>query len=138
MGDRSPKPALITNSVNEPSVQPQAFWPRLAALIAALAIAVGTALLCVYLLDLSDPYIQDVLSRQGDPQRGQAIYAINCAGCHGSEARGNVGPSLQRVSHHKSQAALIRQVIGGKTPPMPKFQPQPQTMADLLSYLEQL
>ncbi|MCY7406042.1 MAG: cytochrome c, partial [Alkalinema sp. CAN_BIN05] len=42
------------------------------------------------------------------------------------------------VSHRKSQAALIEQVISGKTPPMPQFQPNPQEMADLLSYLQSL
>ncbi|MFM6660226.1 MAG: cytochrome c, partial [Microcystis panniformis] len=32
----------------------------------------------------------------------------------------------------------IEQVISGKTPPMPKFQPDTQAMADLLVYLENL
>ncbi len=111
---------------------------RLAAVAVAVALLVGTIFLSLYLIEFSDPYIQDVLSRQGDSDVGQAIYEINCAGCHGRQANGNVGPSLHKVSHHKSEAALIRQVIGGKTPPMPKFQPRPQEMADLLSYLETL
>ncbi|NER30629.1 MAG: cytochrome c, partial [Symploca sp. SIO1C4] len=38
----------------------------------------------------------------------------------------------------KSKISLIHQVTDGKTPPMPKFQPSPQEMADLLSYLEEL
>ncbi len=91
-----------------------------------------------YLHQVSDPYINEVLSRQGDISRGQAIFEINCAGCHGMEADGIVGPSLHHVQQHKSKISLIEQVISGKTPPMPKFQPGPQEMADLLSYLEQL
>lgn len=91
-----------------------------------------------YLHQLSDPYISEVLSRPGDISRGQAIFEINCAGCHGIEADGIVGPSLHHVQKHKSEISLIQQVISGKTPPMPKFQPGPQEMADLLSYLEKL
>ncbi len=129
---------LVTDSVNEQSLQPQALVQRLATLVVALAIMVSLMVLSFYLIELSDPYIQDVLARQGNARQGEAIYAINCAGCHGSQAYGNVGPSLHKVSHHKSQVALIRQVISGKTPPMPKFQPEPQAMADLLSYLDTL
>ena len=33
---------------------------------------------------------------------------------------------------------LIQQVVSGKTPPMPRFQPEPQAMADLLAYLNSL
>ena len=91
-----------------------------------------------YLHEISDPYINEVLSLQGDISRGQAIFEINCAGCHGLNADGMVGPSLHHVQKHKSKMKLIQQVTSGKTPPMPKFQPSPQEMADLLSYLEEL
>jgi cytochrome c551/c552 len=92
----------------------------------------------IYLIQRSDPYIHSVFDLQGDVSRGQAIFSINCAGCHGIAADGMVGPSLQNVSKRKSSMSLIQQVTSGKTPPMPKFQPKPQDMADLLSYLEQL
>lgn len=85
-----------------------------------------------------DPYIGQVLAIQGDSIRGNAIFQINCAGCHGSKADGNVGPSLWSVAQRKSDSRLIKQVISGSTPPMPKFQPAPQEMADLLSYLHSL
>ncbi len=86
----------------------------------------------------SDPYVKNVLSLTGNHVQGHAIFQINCAGCHGLEADGRVGPSLQGVSKHKSHYGLIHQVISGDTPPMPKFQPSPQEMADLLSFLESL
>jgi mono/diheme cytochrome c family protein len=89
-------------------------------------------------LEKSDPYIQEVLSLQGDLNRGKAIFEVNCAVCHGLNADGNVGPSLHGIPRHKSQIDLIRQVISGKTPPMPEFKPSPQDMADLLRYLENL
>lgn len=100
-------------------------------------------LLCVGLLawlgtNHLDPYINDVLSLDGDTSRGQAIFQANCAVCHGIEARGNIGPSLIGVHQRKSDVHLIEQVISGKTPPMPQFQPNPQEMADLLDYLKSL
>lgn len=82
--------------------------------------------------------MKNVVSLTGDPVQGQAIFQMNCAGCHGWQADGSVGPSLQGVSNRKSRYGLIHQVISGDTPPMPQFQPSPQEMADLLSYLETL
>lgn len=103
------------------------------ALVMVLAVLSG-----IYLLQRSDPYIQSVFELQGDSVRGQAIFNINCAGCHGLTADGMVGPGLHKVSRHKSSMSLIEQVTSGKTPPMPKFKPTPQEMADLLRYLERL
>lgn len=85
-----------------------------------------------------DPYVQTVLSLTGSQDRGHAIFQMNCAGCHGWEAHGKVGPTLQGISQRKSRRQLIEQVTSGKTPPMPQFQPTDREMADLLSYLEQL
>jgi mono/diheme cytochrome c family protein len=83
-------------------------------------------------------YIKAVLRLDGDPDQGEAIFQLNCAACHGVTAMGNVGPSLRNVSSRRSAQSIIEQVIGGKTPPMPQFQPDPQTMADLLNYLQNL
>ena len=91
-----------------------------------------------YSTRVSDPYIESVLSLTGDPTQGYAIFEMNCAGCHVQQASSQVGPSLLDVSQRKSQVGIIQQVISGQTPPMPQFQPNPQEMADLLSYLEQL
>ncbi|MGI0483493.1 c-type cytochrome [Geminocystis sp. CENA526] len=91
-----------------------------------------------WLIPTKDPYVEQVLSFQGNIERGGAIFQVNCAGCHGINANGNVGPSLKDVSKHKSEVQIINQVVSGKTPPMPKFQPSPEDMADLLSYLRQL
>ena len=99
---------------------------------------IGLSFLGVYLKEISNPYIQEVISIEGDVAQGRAIFEINCAGCHGFNGDGLVGPNLHQVSKHKSKLALINQVITGKTPPMPKFQPNPEEMADLLVFLEQL
>jgi mono/diheme cytochrome c family protein len=86
----------------------------------------------------SNPYITSVMSKTGDPTLGHAIFQINCSGCHGLYASGRVGPSLLEISKRKSPHSLIEQVTSGNTPPMPQFQPNPQEMADLLSYLATL
>lgn len=91
-----------------------------------------------YLIPQQNPYVDEVLSFQGDRDRGEAIFAVNCASCHGFQGDGNVGPSLQNVTKHKSDKRIIRQVVSGKTPPMPKFQPSSKDMADLLTYLHEL
>jgi mono/diheme cytochrome c family protein len=102
-------------------------------LLAIVLMALG-----VYHVRKSDPYTRDVLYRMGDAIQGNAIFQMNCAGCHGFLGDGRVGPSLKGVAARKSRVALIKQVTSGKTPPMPQFQPSPQEMADLLSYLESL
>lgn len=111
---------------------------RIALMALAILLALLFGIFAVRIVGASDPYVKTVLSLTGDPVQGHAIFQINCAGCHGLEADGRVGPSLQGVSKHKSPYGLIHQVISGETPPMPKFQPSIQEMADLLSYLETL
>jgi len=107
-------------------------------MVLALVLAIFLGMVIFHQWQMSDPYIKSVMSLTGDPVRGNAIFQMNCAGCHGFQADGRVGPSLQGISKHKSQISLIQQVISGKTPPMPQFQPGTQEMADLLSYLQKL
>lgn len=111
---------------------------RIAFFSLAVLLAILLGIFAVNMVRTSDPYVKGVLSKTGNPTQGHAIFQINCAGCHGLEATGSIGPSLQAVSKHKSRYGLIHQVISGDTPPMPKFQPSTEEMADLLSYLESL
>lgn len=106
--------------------------------VLAILFAVLLAILGMYQFRYSDPYVRSVLSLQGDPVQGHAIFQMNCSSCHGLYADGRVGPSLHHISDRKSRVALIQQVISGKTPPMPQFQPSPKEMADLLEYLQTL
>jgi mono/diheme cytochrome c family protein len=110
-----------------------------------VAIAVSMLVLCILLgaassslLTEKDSYTDSVLTLVGEPTKGRSIFVMNCVACHGQWADGKVGPSLRNVSERLSQARLIHQVVSGETPPMPQFQPEPQEMADLLSYLKQL
>jgi mono/diheme cytochrome c family protein len=114
-------------------------WVSQVALIVVACVAISVLILLGFRqLQSSDPYVRTVLSLTGDRVQGQAIFQMNCAGCHGVQADGRVGPSLLDVSSRKSRISLIHQVISGKTPPMPQFQPSAQEMADLLSYLQSL
>ncbi|MEB3294462.1 MAG: c-type cytochrome [Synechococcales bacterium] len=124
--------------MNAPVLTPQGFSRQ-----AAIAMLVFLAIVMVGLMGMiqfrrPDPYLQQVLGLTGDEVQGHAIFQMNCSACHGLMADGKVGPSLKGISSRKSRVALIEQVISGKTPPMPQFQPSPQTMADLLRYLETL
>ncbi|NEP74878.1 MAG: cytochrome c [Okeania sp. SIO2G4] len=87
---------------------------------------------------VSDPYTNRVLSIDGDPVQGHAIFQMNCAGCHEWVLESQIGPSLEGISQRKSDVAIIKQVVSGQTPPMPQFQPSDREMADLLSYLKQM
>ena len=118
--------------------QSYAWLSRLTLIITAIMLAIGIGILGVYWQKNSDPYAHQVLSLNGNPQKGLAIFQINCAGCHNLQAEKNVGPRLENISHRKSSREIITQVISGRTPPMPKFQPSEREMADLLSYLTTL
>jgi mono/diheme cytochrome c family protein len=111
-------------------------------LVAALVLAAATACVVLAVLVLpaarTDPYTRQTLELRGSVEHGARLFRLNCAGCHGIAAQGLVGPDLHGVSQRKSQRQLIQQVVSGRTPPMPRFQPEPQAMADLLAYLNGL
>lgn len=109
-------------------------WLLLLAILLIIILGYGVTLL----LPFTDPYVRSVRAAVGDAARGEQIYLMNCAGCHGVEGKGEVGPTLVQISRRRSQPQLIHQIVSGETPPMPKFQAQPQDMADLLSYLKKL
>lgn len=106
--------------------------------IAVTVVIVAIAILLWLMRPPLDQYTQSVLNLSGDPVQGRSIFVMNCVACHGQWANGKVGPNLHGVSDRKSDARLVQQVVSGETPPMPQFQPSPQDMADLLSYLKQL
>lgn len=119
-------------------VTPTNLWQQLLLLVLAIFAAVSLVWGGLRYVQMQDPYVQAVMSAPGDADRGEAIFMNNCAGCHSADASGLVGPSLWGVSERRSSFSIIHQVVSGETPPMPKFQPSPQEMADLLKYLDQL
>lgn len=127
---------LLNNQLAKPEMESLLQRTAVAGLAAILLTVLGVV--GFYHIQASDPYVKSVLSMNGDAVQGHAIFQMNCAGCHGVQAQGRVGPSLDGISQRKSRVRLIKQVISGQTPPMPQFQPSAQEMADLLNYLEKL
>lgn len=111
-------------------------------LVAALVTLAAAASIVLLVLVLpaahSDPYSRATLALSGSVENGGRLFRLNCAGCHGLAAQGLVGPNLHGVNRRKNDRQLIQQVVSGRTPPMPRFQPAPQDMADLLAFLHQL
>ena len=85
-----------------------------------------------------DPFITKTLSIQGEALSGSKLFKINCVGCHGISAQGFVGPDLHEATQELSDKKIINQVIRGLTPPMPSFEIEAQSMADLLAYMHSL
>ncbi len=137
--DQQPQP----DSLGSPSTPaPTEAGPRHRTFIAALAtlaaIACAVLAFALYQAAVADPYTQAVLALDGDPGQGGRLFRTNCAGCHGLAAQGLVGPNLHGVTDRKDNAQLVKQVVSGRTPPMPKFDLDPQAMADLISHLHHL
>lgn len=124
--------------MNNQVIQPNNWWQQLWKIFAALILISTVLLFSTYWEQGKNPYCQEVLALEGNISQGRDIFQINCAACHGVTANGNVGPSLRNIATRKSKTELIEQVVSGNTPPMPKFKPSSQEMADLLSFLEKI
>ena len=83
-------------------------------------------------------YIIKTLELSGSIKEGDTLFKMNCVGCHGITARGLVGPDLHSITHRLNDSTIIKQVIEGRTPPMPSFEIDPQNMSNLLTYLHSL
>ena len=55
----------------------------------------------------------------GDAAQGRHLFLMNCAHCHGDDARGDEGPDLHDL--HKSDARIHQVVTGGIKGEMPSF-----------------
>ena len=86
----------------------------------------------------NNKYIIKTLELNGSAEKGDALFKINCVGCHGITARGLVGPDLHSVTQRLNDKDIIKQVTGGLTPPMPSFEIDPVNMSNLLKYLHRL
>ncbi len=86
----------------------------------------------------SDPFIKATLSAKGSIDKGNRIFKMNCVGCHGISAQGLVGPDLHSATSRLSDGKIINQVVKGLTPPMPSFEIDSQSMADLLAYMHSI
>ena len=86
----------------------------------------------------NNKYIIETLKLNGSADEGDALFKINCVGCHGITARGLVGPDLHSITQRLNDKEIIKQVTGGLTPPMPSFEIDPKNMSNLLKFLHSL
>ena len=86
----------------------------------------------------NDKYVLETLELNGSTEVGDALFKMNCVGCHGITARGLVGPDLHSITQRLNDREIIKQVTGGLTPPMPSFEIDPVNMSNLLKYLHSL
>jgi len=86
----------------------------------------------------NNKYIIETLEHNGSVDDGDALFKMNCVGCHGISARGLVGPDLHSITKRLNDKEIINQVTGGLTPPMPSFEIDPINMSNLLKYLHSL
>ena len=86
----------------------------------------------------NNEYIIETLKLDGSIEEGDALFKMNCVGCHGITARGLVGPDLHSITQRLNDKEIIKQVTGGLTPPMPSFEIDPVNMSNLLKYLHSL
>ena len=54
-----------------------------------------------------------------DAAQGRHLFLMNCAHCHGDDARGDEGPDLHNL--HKSDARIHEVIIAGIKGEMPSF-----------------
>jgi len=49
----------------------------------------------------------------GDDSAGKTVFAANCAGCHGADGTGGVGPDLTTLPAAADEATVVKQVTNG-------------------------
>lgn len=69
----------------------------------------------------------------GDPAAGEALYASNCASCHGADGEGGSGPAMADVSG-ESEAEIADVVLYGAGD-MPAIDVDDQAAADIAAYV---
>lgn len=80
-------------------------------------------------------------SKQAPSERmhAQKIYTELCAGCHGVQARGGVGPDLtvSRFKYGKNRLAIEKSILDGRSGGMPAFGShlKPEEAVALAEYL---
>ena len=80
------------------------------------------------------------VSAAPDPHHGQAVFAQNCASCHGAQGQGGMGPRLIGESTRKN-LQQAQAWIENPQPPMPKLYPgtlSAQDVRDVAAYVETL
>lgn len=90
--------------------------PAVTAAVISLAAVVGGYLMGTRLVD---PQLHGTAATQSAPAApisGDALYAANCAGCHGTDAQGGLGPKLAGASRNWTLPVFAAAVLEGHSP----------------------
>jgi cytochrome c oxidase cbb3-type subunit III len=83
-----------------------------------------------YLRSLEPP-ASPPASTAGDPQKGERIFAANCAACHVVDGHGGrLGPALSRIGGARSKAALMRKIRTPSEIMTPGYEPVTLVLKD--------
>ncbi|HEY6324975.1 MAG TPA: c-type cytochrome [Candidatus Cybelea sp.] len=83
-------------------------------------------------------FVAPKASTAGDANAGaQLVQVEGCAGCHGAQFRGGLGPALYGIEHRLS-AVQIASHIKNPTAPMPSYGFTDTQIADIVAYLSGL
>ena len=101
--------------------------PHVRVLVACLPVAIAvTVAACGGPPRTSDPSADAMTSAEGGPTPssaapsstlgtdGDRIYAVKCAGCHGTAGEGNLGPALVGIADRMTAADQIAVVSDGR------------------------
>ena len=73
-------------------------------------VLLGVLLICFSILFVNhnenNKYIIETLELKGSAEEGDALFKINCVGCHGITARGLVGPDLHSITKRLNDKEL--------------------------------
>ena len=71
----------------------------------------GVLLICFSIFFVNhrenNKYIIETLGLNGSAEEGDALFKINCVGCHGITARGLVGPDLHSITQRLNDKEII-------------------------------
>ena len=92
-------------------------------------IVFGVLLICFSIFFVNhhenNKYIIETLQLNGSAEEGDALFKMNCVGCHVITGRGLVGQDLPSITLRLNDKEIIKQVTRGLTPPMPSFEIDP-------------
>jgi len=78
------------------------------------------------------PAAAPAASVAGDAGRGRQVFVVNCAGCHGMDATGGIGPSLHGIG---LTAPDVEEIVASGRGVMPPGVVEGREAADVAAYV---